>query len=298
MLLTLMLLINPLIESPASESPLQADDPIVVHEISETVLMVEGFGGNTTVVATPEGVFLVDSLMQPASDALNSLIEARFGSSPRAMVNTHHHGDHSVGNDVFNNGGTLTIAHSFMRHRIAHRRYSDVSQRWVEPRPVERLPVVVYEDEMSLFWGDEAIRIYHPAAAHTGGDSIVQVTTANIIATGDVFVNGIWPIIDVYAGGSVDGTIAALAEIHRLADENTVIIPGHGPLASREEVLALHDRLIRMRDITLAALADDMSRAAFIESDPLQAVAPEWQEWFIDSRGLAGAFYDDLSADN
>ena len=298
MFLSMMLLTTLYIQSTAADSPLQADDALVVHEISETVLMVEGFGGNATVVATSDGIFLVDSLMQPASDSLHDMVEARFGSSPRAMVNTHHHGDHSAGNGVFNAAGTLTIAHSFMRYRIANRRYSDVSQRWIEPRPVERLPVAVYEDEISLFWGDEEIRIYHPAAAHTGGDSIVHASSANIIATGDVFVNGIWPIIDVYSGGSVDGTIAALAEIYRLADENTVIIPGHGPLASRDEVLALHDRLVRMRDITLAALADHMSRASFIESDPLQAVAPDWQDWFIDSRGLAGAFYDDFSADD
>lgn len=285
-------------QSVAADSPLQADDALVVNTVSESILMVEGFGGNATVISTLDGVFLADSMMQPASERLNALIMERFGSSPRAMVNTHHHGDHSNGNDVFNGSGTLTIAHSFMRNRIAHRRYSDVSERWIEPRPADRLPVTVYDDELSLFWGDETIRIYHPSAAHTGGDSILHASTANIIATGDVFVNGIWPIIDIYSGGSVDGTISALSEIYRLADENTVIIPGHGPLASRSEVLALRDRLVRMRDITLAALADDMPRADFVEADPLRLVAPDWQEWFIDSRGLAGILYDDYSVED
>ena len=282
----------------AADSPLGAEDALVVTEISETVLMVEGFGGNATVISTMDGVFLVDSMMQPASEALNALIVERFGASPRAMINTHHHSDHSIGNDVFNASGTLTIAHTFLRHRIAYRRYSDLSERWVEPRPVERLPVTTYEDEMSLFWGAETIRIYHPEAAHTGGDSVAHASLANVIATGDIFVHGVWPIIDFYAGGSVDGTIAALAEIYELADDETVIIPGHGPLATRADVLAYSEQLLEMRGVTLAAIAEGISREAFVESDPFLIIAPEWQPWFVDSGWLAGEFHDNLGVED
>jgi len=286
------------VQGVAAESPLGADAPLVVSDISETVLMVEGFGGNATVISTADGVFLVDSMMQPASDALNALIIERFGASPRAMINTHHHGDHSAGNDAFNASGTLTIAHTFLRHRIAYRRYSEYSERWVEPRPGERLPVATYDDAMSLYWGAETIRIYHPDAAHTGGDSIAYAESANVIATGDVFVNGVWPIIDVYSGGSVDGTIEALAQIHELADDETTIVPGHGPLAVRADVLAFRGQLILMRDLTLSAIADGVSRDAFVEAGAFLSIAPEWQAWFIDSQGLAGAFYDDYAVED
>lgn len=281
----------------AAESPLQADDPLVIHEISDMVLMVEGFGGNATIVSTADGVFLVDSMMQPASGRLNAMIAERYGAGPRAAVNTHHHGDHSAGNDAFNAGGTLTIAHQFMRHRIANRRYSDVSERWIEPRPAERLPAATYEDEMTFYWGEDSIRVYHPGPAHTGGDSIVHAVSANVIATGDVFVHGIWPIIDVYAGGSVGGTISALAGIYALADAETVIVPGHGPLASRDEVRELHDILVRMQEMTVEALAAGTPRDEFVAADPFAALAPDWQSWFIDSQGVAGIFYDDLAGD-
>ena len=278
----------------AAEAPPGPEDGLETTEFGPDSFMVEGFGGNATVIATPQGVVLVDSMMRPASEALLALVEERFDEPPRLLVNTHFHGDHSRGNDVFNAAGVLTIAHDAMRARITVRRYSELSERWIEARPDAGWPAASYSHALTLHWGEERITLQHLPAAHTAGDTVVRAEAANVISTGDIFVHGVWPIIDTHAGGGVDGTVEALGAIIAMADDDTRIAPGHGPAAGRADVIAFRDRLVRFREITLAALADGVSREAFVASDPFQAVAPDWRAWFIHSGDLAGIYYDDL----
>ncbi len=271
----------------ANETPLGEGDPMEVTDLGGRVLMVEGYGGNVAVGATGEGLVFSDAFLPESAPALIETAMATFDEAPRIVVSTHHHGDHTLGLAAFHEAGALSIGHTFMRHRIAERRFSDYRQDWVEPRAPELLPRMTYDSAFALHLGDQRIALVHYERAHTAGDTVVHFIDADVIATGDIFVNGVWPIIDHYAGGSVDGTLAALDEIIALAGPDTDIVPGHGPLASRADVIAYRAMLDEMRHAVLALQADGMSPEEIAEADPLAALAPDWRAWFTDSADVA-----------
>jgi cyclase len=208
------------------------------------VLMGGAAQGNILVSAGSDGIFLVDSMYAPMHRKIMDALAAISNQPVRFLVNTHLHGDHTAGNEAMAQLGAVIISQENMRKRMA-----------AQPNtPAGALPIVTYSDSLTLHFNGEEIYIYHPAPAHTDGDSIIYLRHANVMHVGDVPSSLRYPNIGVNDGGSVDGMIYAARQVMTIANENTKIIPGHlGPVVGFGE--------IRQQLVMFEAVRDRISSA-------------------------------------
>jgi glyoxylase-like metal-dependent hydrolase (beta-lactamase superfamily II) len=163
------------------------------------------------------------------------------------VINTHWHFDHTGGNENFGKAGAIIVAHNNVSRRMTRENFVRVMNRTFQPAPPAALPVISFSRDVSFHLNGEDTRVFHVAHAHTDGDSVVHFPESNIIHTGDIWFNGLYPFIDTDSGGSVAGVIAAVEKILSLADEETRIIPGHGSPGSRAGLQAYLDMLRTVR---------------------------------------------------
>jgi cyclase len=217
--------------------------------------------GNIAVSVGPDGMFLVDSMYAPMHQKIMDAL-AQLGPQPvRYLVNTHLHGDHTDGNAAMAKLGAIIISHDNMRKRMA--------EQTRNPPPAAALPVLTYGDHMTLHFNGEEIYIYHPAPAHTDGDSIIYFRHANVMHVGDVPSSLRYPNIGVDDGGSVDGMIAAAEQVMKIANPETKIIPGHlGPVVGFKEIQQQLTMFIAVRDRIQSAIRAGKSLAEVVASKP------------------------------
>ena len=263
--------------------------------VSGPISMLTGQGGNLAVYAGSDGIFLVDDQFAPLTDKIRAAI-AQLGDAPiRFVFNTHWHGDHTGGNENLGRAGALIVAHDNVRVRMATEQISEIWNRTTPPSPAVALPVVTFEGEVSFHLAGEEIRAFHVPPAHTDGDAVVHFRRSNVIHTGDIFFNGLYPFVDTDSGGHIDGVIAACEEILELCDANTRIIPGHGPLASRDDLVTYHDLLRTIRD----RIADRIARGETLEQ--VQAAHPtaewdgSWGQAWLTGEKFTEILYRDLA---
>lgn len=210
--------------------------------------MLTGRGGNIGVSAGKDGVFLIDDQFAPLTGKIRAAVAELHDGPIRFVINTHWHRDHTGGNENFAEAGAVIVAHENVRERMSVEQVMERAGRTVEPSPSGALPVVTFTRDLTLHLNGEPARVIHLAAAHTDGDAVVHFTGSNVLHAGDIFFNGMYPFIDVDSGGSVDGMIAAADELLAMTDADTKIIPGHGPLASRDDLRGYRDMLATVRD--------------------------------------------------
>jgi glyoxylase-like metal-dependent hydrolase (beta-lactamase superfamily II) len=225
------------------------------------VLMGGPAQGNILVLAGSDGLFLVDSMYgQMHQKILDAL--ARISSQPiRFLVNTHLHGDHTGGNEAMAKLGAVLISHENMRKEMA--------AQAPNPPSAATLPPLTYTDSITLHVNGEEISIFHPAPAHTDGDSIVYLRHANVMHVGDVPSSLRYPNIGVNDGGSVDGMMAAARQVMKIANPNTKIIPGHlGPVVGFKEINQQLDMFTAVREQVLTAIREGQTEAQVVASKP------------------------------
>jgi cyclase len=223
------------------------------------VLMAGPAQGNILVSAGSDGIFMVDSMYGPMHQKIMDAL-AGIGSQPiRFLVNTHLHGDHTAGNEAMAKLGAVIVSHENMRKRMA-----------AQPNtPPAALPVVTYTDSLILHFNGDEIYIYHPAPAHTDGDSIIYFRHANVMHVGDVPSSLRYPNIGVDDGGSVDGMIAAARQVMTIANENTKIIPGHlGPVVGFKEIQQQLVMFTAVRDRVSSAIRAGKTLEQVVASKP------------------------------
>jgi len=182
---------------------------IVAHKVSEGLYMLQGAGGNIAVSVGEDAVFLVDDQYAPLTPKIKAAVAALTDKPIKFVLNTHWHGDHTGGNENLGSGGTLIVAHDNVRRRMSTEQFNAFFNRKTPPAPKAALPVVTFAESVRFHINGEEIHAFHVPPAHTDGDSIVHFTRANVIHTGDLFFNGLYPFIDVASGGGIDGMIAA-----------------------------------------------------------------------------------------
>jgi cyclase len=220
------------------------------------VLMGGPAQGNILVSAGSDGIFLVDTMYAPMHDKIMAAL-AKISDKPiRYVVNTHVHGDHTAGNEAMAKLGALIISHENMLKRMP-------------AQPAAGLPVLTYTDSVTLRFNGEEIYIYHPAPAHTDGDSIVYFRHANVMQVGDVPASLRYNNIGVNEGGSVDGMIAAGEQVMKIANENTKIIPGHlGPVIGFQEIQQQLVMFRAVRDRVQSAIRAGKTLEEVVASKP------------------------------
>jgi cyclase len=215
----------------------QAEDvKIVPTAVTDQIYMLMGSGGNTGLFIGDDGSFLIDDQFAPLTEKIVQAVKSIGGEQPKFLFNTHYHGDHTGGNENLGKGGTLIFSHDNVRERLQTGFFIREFNMKQEGVGSAGLPVVTFSNEMSFHLNGDTVRAIHIPHSHTDGDSIIHFSSANVVHAGDVFFNGFYPFIDVSHGGSLKGMIQGVREILLLSDENTKIIPGHGPLGNRAEL--------------------------------------------------------------
>lgn len=254
---------------------LAADDRFAAVEmkaqhVAGSVHMIEGAGGNIGASVGVDGTLIVDDQYAPLADKIVAALGDLGGDRPKLVLNTHYHGDHTGSNPIFGRTGTI-LAHDNVRLRLLDR------------EDFERggLPVVTYADRINVHFNDEEIEVIHLPSGHTDGDSVVWFKTANVIHLGDHYFNGMFPYVDIDAGGNVDGFIQNLESVVAMVPEDTKIIPGHGPLSDigrlKENIQALKASTSLIRE-KLAAGASVAEITKALDED-----FSDWGRGFINS---------------
>ena len=218
---------------------------IRVERLAPGVAALFGRGGNIGLSYGADGNVIIDDQYAPLTDRILAAIREVDPAPIRFVINTHWHGDHTGGNENVGRTGAVIVAQDNVRRRMSMEQV--VRGERVAPSPAGALPVVTFSEAVTFHLNGDEIRVIHVAHAHTDGDALVYWTHANVIHMGDTFFNGLLPFIDLDSGGSIDGAIVAVEAGLALANEGTVIIPGHGPIAHRADLVRYRDMLVDLR---------------------------------------------------
>jgi len=264
---------------------------IKVNKISDHVYMLVGQGGNIGVSVGDDGVFVIDDQFAPLSSKIIEAIRTVSDKPIKFLANTHWHGDHTGGNANFQKEGAIIMAHDNVRKRLKETPNRDGSMN-----PKEALPVITFSDKMSLHMNGEEVAIFHPDNAHTDGDAILYFTESNVLHTGDTYFKGWYPYIDLGSGGSVDGYIEAVKSSLMLIDDETKIIPGHGPVSNKKEYAAFLEMMQGLKSIILAEINKGKTEEEVVNDESLtktyDAQGYSWR--FITSEKIRRTFYKSL----
>jgi glyoxylase-like metal-dependent hydrolase (beta-lactamase superfamily II) len=236
--------------------------------LASGVYMLEGQGGNITVAVTSDGIIMVDDEFAPLSEKIKAAIAAVNPGKIRYLINTHHHGDHTGGNENFAKDGATIVSQENLRSRLAGNALNNQGAASAA-MPAPALPIITFKDGMNIRLGNKNAEIVHVPPSHTDGDSYVFFRNENVLATGDIFSSTRFPNIDVRNGGGIDGMIAVQQNLLQIADENTKVVPGHGPLAKRADIMAFRDMLRTSRERVAKLVADGKSEDETVAAKPL-----------------------------
>lgn len=282
--------------------PLRAQDlenvEIETVPVAEGIYMLVGEGGNIGVSVGADGAFLIDDQFAPLTEKIQAAVSALSNNAIRFILNTHWHFDHTGGNENFGRAGVTIVAHDKVRELMSVEQFLSVLDRTFPASPPEALPIITFNDTVTFHLNGNTIETLHIPPAHTDGDSIVHFREADVIHTGDVYFNGFYPFIDIEHGGSISGMIFATELVLEMADEDTQIIPGHGALSNRAELITYRDMLVVVRDRTQAAIDAGMSADDFIAANPTADLDVTWGNGFLTPEQFLRIIYEDLARGN
>jgi cyclase len=263
------------------QRPPQFEMEIRTVKLTDRLYVLEGAGGNVAVFVWDQGVLLVDDKIAPVSKELKSAVAAITRQPIRFVVNTHWHPDHRGGNAALADDGAVVVAHENVRRRMSVDSFIGVFGRNLPASPPQALPIVTFTRDVTFHLGGEEISVVHVDKAHTDGDSFVKFRTANALHMGDCFLNGSYPVIDYSNGGSYSGTIAAAGTALTMADSNTKIIPGHGPVANDRELRAWREMLTSILESVRKSVASGKSLAQVKQEQPTKKWDDELTKSFV-----------------
>lgn len=269
-LLLLALFFATMVSATAQETKLE----FTTFQLSDTVYMLKGSGGNVGISTGKDGLYIIDDQVKQVTGPLLEAIRKISTKPISFVINTHYHGDHTGGNEVLGGAGTVIIAHDNIRKRLTTEQVSIFLNKTTPPSAAAALPVVTFNDQMTMHLNGESATAYYVANGHTDGDVIIHFPTSNVIHMGDMFFNGMYPYVDLDAGGSIQGMVAAAQLALSMANESTRIIPGHGPLAMAEDLKNYQDFLIEASANVQALIDKDMTLEQIIAAEPTR----EWDE--------------------
>ena len=268
---------QPAATPPAPPQPDFSKTVIKSTDLGGNTYMLEGEGGNITVAVGSDGIFMVDSQFAPLHDKIKAAI-ANISRLPiKFLVNTHFHRDHTGGNALFHKDGAVIVAELNVRNRLAAGTTNGLTGVKTPPAEPAALPTKTYTKQIALpLKGRHPIFLGHPENAHTDGDTYVQFTDANVLATGDIFTNGRYPNIDFANGGNINGMIAGAEAFLRLTDDKTKIVPGHGPLAGKDDLKTYLTMLKTARDRMAELVKQGKSEADVVAAKPFADLDKTW----------------------
>jgi cyclase len=296
--LILLLLSLPL-GAPAQQAPDYSKVEMKVTKVSGNIYMLEGAGGNIAASVGEDGIVIVDDEFAPLADKIQAALKnLGITDKPvRFVINTHYHGDHTGGNVPFNNAGSTIIAQDNVRKRLETGGVAgNGGSVKMENKPAEKaaLPIITFEHDVTVHLNGEDIRALHFPAGHTDGDSIIFFPKNNVVHMGDDFVRYGFPFIDVSAGGSVQGMIAATEKATAQLPADVKVIPGHGALSTLDDVRAY----TQMLKETSAAVEAALKAHKTLDQMKQEKVLAPWSKFsgdFVNTDTFTETLYNSLT---
>jgi len=264
---------------------------ITTSPVRDGIYMLQGSGGNIAVSTGSDGTFIVDDQYAPLTEKIQAAIRALTPSPVQFVVNSHWHYDHSDGNENFGRAGALIVAQDNSRKRMETDQVVSLDNRPQPAYDAIGLPKITFHDSMRFFYNGNVIDVVHYGPGHTDGDAVIYFRDTNVVHTGDVFVRYGLPFIDNPNGGSINGMIDVTWAIAGQVDDDTILIPGHGQLSTRADLLAYREMLVTLRDRIRSRMAQGNTVEQIVAANPTHGYAepgPGTERWIR-------AAYDDLS---
>lgn len=253
--------------------------------------MLQGAGGNIGVCVGKDGILLVDTQYAELYDKIKEALRKISNGKVKYVLNTHWHRDHTDGNVKFGTEAVI-IAHINVRKRLSSEQ--KIFSRKIKPLPLQGLPKITFYTSISLYFNDEEIRMVHFANAHTDGDSVIFFTKSNVLHMGDLFFSGRFPFVDLESGGDVENLTKTIEFILQRLPSTTKIIPGHGPLSTREDLKAYHHMLIQTTEI----VREKINQGKSLEKIKAEGFPDVWKGWesnFINTEKWIEIIYKSLT---
>lgn len=259
-----------------------AKAPITLHKLRGGVAVLEGSGGNIAVLPGGDGTLFIDAGITASRPRIEEALGALGAAPVKQLINTHWHFDHADGNEWLNSvGATILAQENTRKHLIEATRVDDWDFDF-PPAPGGAVPTEVFRDSKQITVNGTALAMQHHPNAHTDSDISVTLAGPDIIHTGDIYWNGVYPFIDYSTGGGINGTIKATEAILAIAGDGTIIIPGHGqPVSNRTELLAYREMLVAIRDKVAALKAAGQSADEVVAAKPTAAYDAVWGQFVI-----------------
>jgi cyclase len=248
-----------------------------IKPIKNQLHLLQGKGGNVLASLGTDGLLIVDDDYAENGKLLEDALQVLAGDSPRFVLNTHWHGDHAGSNQYFGERNAIIVAQQNVRKRMAAGQKNSFFNSVVPPSPRSALPLVTYGDSISMHINGNDIELVHYPAGHTGGDSVVYFVQDNVVHMGDHFFNSFFPFVDIASGGNVVSYAANVAEVLTWINDDTIVVPGHGPLASKAELQKFSEMLDGTIDEVRAMLDKNMS----LELIQASGLSERWKGWSV-----------------
>jgi glyoxylase-like metal-dependent hydrolase (beta-lactamase superfamily II) len=266
--------------------------PITTTKLYDNVyLLMNGVGGNMALQTGPDGNILVDSSYSTAVPKIREAVAGVSKDAPDALINTHWHYDHTDGNEGLHAAGFTIFAHQKTRDRMSTDQPIPFFHLVMPPSPPSALPSITFDQSMQAWHNGDSLDLVHYDPAHTDTDIYIHFHNANVLHAGDTWFNGMYPFIDEATGGRIGGMIAAAEKSLAVADDNTKIIPGHGPLGSKADLKRSHDMLSAIRDKVAALKAAGASEQEAIAKKPTAEFDAAWAKGLITGDIFTGLVY-------
>jgi cyclase len=266
-----------------------------VSKLADGIYVLEGLGGNITVAAAKDSVIMVDGGLASSHDRVKAAIAAIGHHKIKFLINTNFHTDHTGGNEYFARSGATVIADVRVRSRMAAGTSNGLTGLRTPPAPSGALPAKTFNGSFRIKLDSHTADLNHVANAYTDGDTFVWFKTANVLATGDTFVNGRYPDIDFTNGGNIDGMIAAADTYLKLTDTKTQIVPGHGPIADKTDLLDFYTMLVVARDRMDILIQDGKSESDVLAQRPFADLDAKWATSEVASKNFIRVLYRSMT---
>jgi glyoxylase-like metal-dependent hydrolase (beta-lactamase superfamily II) len=245
---------------------------IVAQDLGNKTYMLTGQGGNITVAVGDDAVLMVDTQFAPLHDKIKAAV-AKLSPHPiKQIVVTHHHGDHTGGIGPFVKDGAVVTSHPNLKRRMAEGTTNALTGAKSAPVPAEGLPTQTYTgDKTTISVKGRTAQVTHLPRAHTDGDSAIYLADANVLATGDIVsIGNRYPNIDVGVGAGIKGMVAAVDTFIKMSNDQTKVVPGHGTLMTRADLVTYRALLQTAQDRVAKLIAEGKSEDEVVAAKPIQ----------------------------
>lgn len=294
-LLAVLLMISSMVTAKDTAKKQALD--IQVTQVAEGLYMLSGVGGftggNVGLSVGDDGVILIDDAMPSTLNLLQDAIKGITTKPIDFLINTHVHGDHAGNNEVYGHEGAHIVAHENLRKYLLAKGVK--TSKGAKPVAKSALPVITFSDSIDFHLNGKDAHVFHVPNAHTDGDAMIHFTNVNVIHMGDTLFNRKFPYIDLTGGGSLDGYIAAQKTALKLVNDETKIIPGHGPLGNKKDLENSIAMLEYARDSIGSLYKQGKTEAEIVSINPLKEKYSNWAWGFINLEKMTKQIYQSFA---